>query len=102
MAPVLSIENLSLALPTSGDRPFAIRDLSLTVERGETVCVVGESGSGKSMTALAVMGLLPRKVGRIAKGSIAFRGKEGAARDLAGLDAEGLRRIRGNESRSRR
>ena len=60
--PVLSIENLSLALPAAGDRPFAIENLSLTVSAGETLCVVGESGSGKSLTALAVMGLLPRAV----------------------------------------
>ena len=89
MTPVLSIENLSLALPTSGDRPFAIRDLSLTVERGETVCVVGESGSGKSMTALAVMGLLPRTI-RPAGGAIRLDG-----RDLLTLSEREMRDVRG-------
>ena len=57
--PLVSIENLSIALPKGADRPFAVENLSLTLNAGEIVCVVGESGSGKSMTASALMGLLP-------------------------------------------
>ena len=56
---VLEVKNLTVALPTDGDRAHAIEDISLTVAPGEIVCVVGESGSGKSVTASAVMGLLP-------------------------------------------
>lgn len=56
---ILDIKNLTVALPVDGDRPNAIEDISLSVARGEIVCVVGESGSGKSVTASAVMGLLP-------------------------------------------
>ncbi len=39
--------------------PFAVEDLSLTLEKGEILCIVGETGSGKSLTAFATMGLLP-------------------------------------------
>ncbi len=74
-APVLSIESLCLGLPQLADRAYAIKDLSLSVDPGETLCVVGESGSGKSMTALATIGLLPRGV-EVLSGSI----------DLGGID----------------
>ncbi|THH39107.1 ABC transporter ATP-binding protein [Aliishimia ponticola] len=57
--PVLDVRGLTVALPSDGDRANAVEDISLTVAPGEIVCVVGESGSGKSVTASAVMGLLP-------------------------------------------
>ena len=60
--PVLAIERLTLALPPGADRAHAVENLSLAIGAGETLCVVGESGSGKSLTAHAVMGLLPRGV----------------------------------------
>src|SRR5712671_3118595 len=58
--PVLEIVNLSVAIEGRGDRPHAVRGVNFTVGTNEIVCVVGESGSGKSVTAQAVMGLLPR------------------------------------------
>lgn len=58
-APLLSIQHLSIALPKGGDRPYAVKDISLDIKAGEIVCIVGESGSGKSMSANAIMGLLP-------------------------------------------
>ncbi len=66
-APILSIQNLSVALPQGGDRDLAVRNLSLEVRPGEIVCLVGESGSGKSVTASSVMRLnpLPVRSGRI-------------------------------------
>ena len=57
--PVLDIQGLTVQLPTGSDRPFAVENVSLSVNAGEIVCVVGESGSGKSVTAFSVMGLLP-------------------------------------------
>jgi peptide/nickel transport system ATP-binding protein len=59
--PVLEITGLTVRLPEGADREFAIEDVSLSVGKGEIVCVVGESGSGKSVTAFTVMGLIPKK-----------------------------------------
>jgi len=72
--PTLRISGLTVDLPAGGDRPHAIRDVSLTIDPGQTLCVVGESGSGKSVTATAVMGLLPREV-RVSAGAIELRGE---------------------------
>ena len=58
---VLEIKNLTVRLPEGADREFAIEDVSLSVGKGEIVCIVGESGSGKSVTAFTVMGLIPKK-----------------------------------------
>ena len=92
VAPVLSIDNLTLALPRLADRSHAVENLSLTLGAGETLCVVGESGSGKSMTAYAVMGLLPAGVRAVA-GSIRLAGVELLGRDEASLCA-----MRGREA----
>jgi peptide/nickel transport system ATP-binding protein len=89
--PVLAIENLTLALPAMADRANAIENLSFTIAAGETLCVVGESGSGKSMTAHAVMGLLPKAV-KPAGGAIRLAG-----RDLLGLTEAQMRDVRGRE-----
>jgi len=59
--PVLEVEGLTVELDVPAGRLHAVRDVSLHVGRGETLCIVGESGCGKSMTALGVMGLLPRR-----------------------------------------
>ncbi|MGR3465576.1 ATP-binding cassette domain-containing protein, partial [Limimaricola sp.] len=72
---VLSIENLTLDLPRGADRAHAVHDLSFTLARGEVLCVVGESGSGKSMTANALMGLLPQAV-KVGGGRALFGGRD--------------------------
>src|ERR1700719_4547526 len=59
-APVLDLQGLTVQLPAAADRRHAIETISFAVRPGEIVCVVGESGSGKSVTAHAIMGLLPR------------------------------------------
>ncbi|MCZ0732682.1 ABC transporter ATP-binding protein [Phreatobacter sp. AB_2022a] len=89
--PLVSVENLSIALPKGADRPFAIEDVSLTVAANEIVCLVGESGSGKSMTAHALLRLLPQQVS-IAAGSVRFKGT-----DIARADEAAMRRLRGGE-----
>ncbi|MFW2589785.1 dipeptide ABC transporter ATP-binding protein [Sagittula sp. SSi028] len=71
----LAIEHLSIALPQGADRPFAVDDLSLSIDAGTILCVVGESGSGKSMTANALMGLLPQGV-RVHAGAAKFEGTD--------------------------
>lgn len=59
--PILDVRGLTVSLPKGLDRAYAVENLSFTVGAGEIVCVVGESGSGKSVTAQAIMGLLPKK-----------------------------------------
>jgi len=59
-APVLDLQGLTVRLPAAADRRHAVENISFAVRPGEIVCVVGESGSGKSVTAHAIMGLLPR------------------------------------------
>jgi len=86
---LLAIEDLTIALPPGGDRAHAVENVSLSLRHGEILCVVGESGSGKSMTAAAVMGLLPKGL-PIRCGRILFEGT-----DLLGLAPEALRRLRG-------
>src|SRR5262250_1433848 len=61
-APVLDLKGLTVRLPRGSDRAHAIENITFSVGAGEIVCVVGESGSGKSVTAQAVMGLLPREL----------------------------------------
>lgn len=61
---LLDIRGLSIRLPAGADRPLAVKEASLSIGRGETLCIVGESGSGKSMIANAVMGLLPQPIDR--------------------------------------
>src|ERR1043166_7574629 len=69
-APVLEISNLSVEIHGGGDRAHAVQGIDLTVGANEIVCVVGESGSGKSVTAQAVMGLLPKGAMQVESGSI--------------------------------
>ncbi|MEH2482741.1 peptide/nickel transport system ATP-binding protein [Nitrobacteraceae bacterium AZCC 2146] len=88
---LLAIENLSISLPQGADRAFAIEGVSLNVKRNEIVCLVGESGSGKSMTAHAILRLLPDEV-RIATGAVKFNGN-----DIARTDEAGMRNLRGGE-----
>ena len=89
--PILRIEKLSVALPEGLDRTHAVRDVSLDVHRRQIVCVVGESGSGKSVTAAAVMRLLPEKVLRITGGTIRLEGE-----DIAAASPARLCELRGN------
>ena len=88
--PVLEIADLSVAIRGSGDRPHAVRGINITVGANEIVCIVGESGSGKSVTAQAVMGLLPKNAMQVETGSIRLQGEELTTKS----DAE-LRAIRG-------
>lgn len=89
--PVLSVSGLSVAVRGEEGERDVVSDLTFGLMRGETLCIAGESGSGKSMTALAIMGLLPQPAARIRSGSIRL-----GDQDLAALSESGMRRIRGN------
>jgi peptide/nickel transport system ATP-binding protein len=86
---ILSIEQLTLALPADADRAFAVEEVSLALYPRQILCVVGESGSGKTVCASAVMGLLPDTIRPVA-GAIRFEG-----RDLLKLPAAEWRTLRG-------
>src|SRR5699024_6957762 len=88
---LLTVDRLSVPLPAGGDRPFAVEDISFDVRAGEIVCIVGESGSGKSVSANAIMGLLPEELTPSA-GKIMFQGA-----DLLQQSPARLRTIRGQE-----
>ncbi|MGH8734013.1 MAG: ABC transporter ATP-binding protein, partial [Burkholderiales bacterium] len=72
---VLDVRNLTVALPIGGDRPEAVSDVSLRVEKEEILCLVGESGSGKSVIAQAIMGLLPKTL-LVSAGKIFLQNEE--------------------------
>jgi oligopeptide/dipeptide ABC transporter ATP-binding protein len=87
--PLIVVENLRVEF--AGRRVVhAVRGLSYSIARGETLGLVGESGSGKSVSALALLGLLPKRVGRITAGSARFQDLE-----LVGLPEDQLRQVRG-------
>jgi peptide/nickel transport system ATP-binding protein len=87
--PLLSIDGLTVEFPSATGPLRAVDSVTLHVGRGETVGLVGESGSGKSMTALAVVGLVPAP-GRVAAGEVRFDGAR-----VTGMPERELRRIRG-------
>lgn len=89
--PILDIANLCVSVRGEDGEREVVSDLSLTLARGETLCIAGESGSGKSMTALAIMQLLPQPAARISSGKIHL-----GDTDLTTLDERGMRRIRGD------
>jgi peptide/nickel transport system ATP-binding protein len=86
---VLSVKNLTISLPKAMERPHAVNDVSFDLMDGEILCIIGESGSGKSVTASAVMGLLPSII-QVTAGSIWFKGM-----DLLSADDVTLQGLRG-------
>ncbi len=89
---LLSVDNLHVHFKTAAGVVRAVEGLSFTVNRGEVVAVVGESGSGKSVTALAVMRLLPKRSAVVPQGRITFDG-----RNLLELSDEEMRQRRGRD-----
>jgi oligopeptide/dipeptide ABC transporter ATP-binding protein len=87
---VLDVQHLSVALGPPGARVPVVSDVTLQVRPGEVLCVVGESGSGKSVTALALMRLLPPGRAEVRADRMALEG-----RDLRTLDERAMTRLRG-------
>ncbi|MCB8836799.1 ABC transporter ATP-binding protein [Aurantimonas sp. VKM B-3413] len=86
---LLQVAGLTVSLPSGMDRGFAVKDVSFDLAAGEILCIVGESGSGKSVTANAIMGLLPDAL-TVESGSIRLRGQ-----DLLTASPSELRGLRG-------
>jgi oligopeptide/dipeptide ABC transporter ATP-binding protein len=89
---LLELQNLTVEFPSPQGPVAAVRDVSLSLDAGETLALVGESGSGKSVTSLAIMGLLPPQA-RL-HGSVLFEGRDLAAAHTAGLQTM-LQQLRG-------
>ena len=87
--PILEIKNLSIELPKGADRKYAVEDVSLTLNRGEILCVVGESGSGKSVMTSAIMNDVPGRL-TISDGEVIFDGM-----DMLRMPDKELNEIRG-------
>ncbi|MEN8235070.1 MAG: ABC transporter ATP-binding protein [Actinomycetota bacterium] len=87
---LLEVSGLTTSVIRRSGAVPVVRDVTLTVDKGETLGIVGESGSGKSVTMLSVMGLIPTPPLRITDGSIVMKGRE-----LVGADEETMQNIRG-------
>jgi len=88
---LLEIDDLHIAFTGRSGAVPAVRGVSLTIDRGEVVGLVGESGCGKSVTALALLRLLPTPPAQIRAGRITFAGQ-----DLLTLPEREIRRVRGH------
>ena len=89
---LLVVSELTVEFDTPDGVVHAVTDLSFRLETGETLAILGESGSGKSVSVQAIMGLVPSPPGRIAAGSVRYRGTE-----LVGAGERELRDVRGPE-----
>ena len=89
--PLLSVDDLGVQFWTGSGLVYAVNGISFEITPGETLGIVGESGCGKSVTALALLGLLPR-AGRVRSGTARFEGRE-----LLKLKDREMRRLRGRQ-----
>ncbi|OWT81128.1 ABC transporter ATP-binding protein [Achromobacter sp. HZ28] len=92
---VLDVTGLSVMFGKGPQAMRAVEDLSLHVDRGETLAIVGESGSGKSVTSLSIMRLVEFGGGHISKGAMTFHRRDGTRVDLAAAGHEQMRAMRG-------
>ena len=92
MHPLLEIENLSTYFHTEENVVKSVRNVDLSINKGETLALVGESGCGKSVTALSAMRLIPTPPGKFESGRILFNGE-----DLLQTSEMEMQKIRGNE-----
>ncbi|MGE0718120.1 MAG: ABC transporter ATP-binding protein, partial [Alphaproteobacteria bacterium] len=97
MTALLDIRALRASFETPRGTLRAVDGVDFAIEPGETVAVVGESGSGKSVTAMSILRLFARADRARLAGSILWRLRDGAVRDLLTLDDKAMRDVRGRE-----
>ena len=88
---LLQVEDLRVEFRTRRGNALVLNGVDFEMRAGETLCVVGESGCGKSMTALALLRLIPSPPGRISSGRVMFQGE-----DLVAASMERMREVRSN------
>lgn len=93
---LLEVSNLSIAFGKATPDQAVVRRVSFTLKEGETLGIVGESGSGKTLSALALMGLLPQQA-NILEGSALLHSGEAEPRDLIRLEHREMRKLRGHD-----
>ena len=89
---LLDIKNLTIHYVPDAGTVYAVNNISLSIEEGETLGLVGETGAGKTTTALGIMRLVPNPPGKIISGEIFFEGE-----DLLRKSEAEMRKIRGNQ-----
>src|SRR4051812_6514339 len=88
----LSVQNLSIQFKTDEGTTNAVKNISLDLQKGETLAIVGESGSGKSVTALALTRLLPEPPAHYLNGKILWKDY-----DVLTMNPSELRKLRGGK-----
>ncbi|MFJ5369329.1 ABC transporter ATP-binding protein [Bosea sp. CER48] len=91
-APLLSVEDLSVAFRQGGRETLAVDHVSFSIAKGETLALVGESGSGKSVSALSILKLLNYPAAHHPSGRVLFNDQ-----DLIAADEDAMRKVRGND-----
>ncbi len=97
MTPLLEIKNLSVDFVAEKEITHAVKNISLSVNRGEVMAIVGESGSGKTVTALSILQLTPSPPAKYSSGEILFSEDGKSREDLLKKDRNSLQNIRGNK-----
>ena len=89
---LLEVKNLTVKYVTDLETVHAVNNITFSIGKGETIGLVGETGAGKTTTALAIMRLLPDRIGKVAQGEILFKGE-----DLVTLTEQQMQTIRGEK-----